>query len=166
MLGIKLKTSLSHHCLFISSPTALDNLWMAKLEFQQLANLWVIHPSDNSWSSPLHMIPKKKKKSKAFSWRLYSNYHRLNSIIFLDYYHISNIQDFTSQLYGATIFSNIDPIQVCHQILVEKIFFKKSWIAIAGHFRLFEFLHLLFKLQKYCRNIPMFSESTSMIRLP
>lgn len=109
---------------------------------------------------------KEEKKSKAFSWRLYSNYHRLNSIIFLDYYHISNIQDFTSQLYGATIFSNIDPIQVCHQILVEKIFFKKSWIAIAGHFRLFEFLHLLFKLQKYCRNIPMFSESTSMIRLP
>ena len=48
---------------------------MAKQEFQHMMDLGILRQSSSSWSSPLHMVPKKT----ADDWRPCGDYRALNS---------------------------------------------------------------------------------------
>ncbi|VDP89930.1 unnamed protein product [Echinostoma caproni] len=55
---------------------APDKLRVAKAEFDRLLKAGNIRPSDSSWASPLHMIPKKESAD----WRPYGDYHAPNRV--------------------------------------------------------------------------------------
>ena len=91
-------------------------------------------------ASPLHLV----KRGEA-DFRLVLDYRRLNSITVPDKYSIPNIQDFSANLHGCSIFSKIDLIRAYHQITVNPVDIPKT--AITSPFGNFEFLFMPFGLR-------------------
>jgi len=115
-------------------------LCLAKQEFAQLEKDGVIRRSSSPWSSPLHMVPKRDG-----GWRPCGDYRRLNLATTFDRYPLPNIQDFTNNLHGCTVFSTLDLMKGYHQIPVADDDVCKT--AIITPFGLFEYIRMPFGLK-------------------
>ena len=105
-----------------------------------MEDMGIIRRSDSPWSSPLHMVPK-----NSGGWIPCGDYRRLNDVTTADRYPVPHIQDFASQLAGASIFSKIDLVRGYHQIPVAAD--DVSNTAVITPFGLFEFVRTPFGLK-------------------
>ena len=90
------------------SPAKLD---AAKQAFRDLEAQNICQKASSPWSSPLHMVLKKDG-----TYRPCGDYRRLNNITEGDHYPLPNINDITSFLDGATIFSKLDLTKGYYQV--------------------------------------------------
>ena len=117
-----------------------DKRTVAKVEFNNMAEMGIFRRSGSPWASPLHMVPK-----SSGGWRPCGDYRRLNDITVPGKYPVPHIQDFFSQLAGATFFSKIDLVHGYHQIHFAPADISKT--AVIAPFGLFEFLCTPFGLK-------------------
>ena len=134
-------TGSSHPVYAKARPLSTEKLEIAKTEFNKLLKNGIIAPSNSEWSSPLHMV----KKPDGKSFRPCGDYRNLNSNTKFDRYPIPNMNMFSENLHGKSVFSKIDLVGAYHQIRVAPEDVPKT--AVITPFGLFEFRYMPFGLK-------------------
>jgi hypothetical protein len=127
-----------------------DKQRIAEQEFQNMIDAGVIRPSRSSWSSPLHLVPKKTPGE----WRPCGDYRELNKRTKFDRYPIPHIQSFNSNLAGCSIFSKLDLCRAFNQIPMNTADIEKT--AVITPFGLFEWLKMPFGLRNAAQTMQRF----------
>nr|VZH98177.1 unnamed protein product [Spirometra erinaceieuropaei] len=129
---------------------APSRLQAAKAEFEHMLQLSIIRPSESSWASPLHMVP----KATSDDWRPCGDYGALNNAPIPDRYPVPHLQDFSGALFGKSVFSKIDLVLAFHQIPVAPENVPKT--AVTTPFGLFEFIRMPFGLRNAAQTFKRF----------
>ena len=140
------KHSVTHHIRTTGQPTAArtrhlapERLQVTRHKFEHMLELGIIRPSDSSWSSPLHMVPKKTTGD----WRPCGDYRALNHMTIPDRYTFRILQ-LTFSLLPHRPHPGLSPDT------------RLSKTAITTPFVLFKFLHMPFGLRNAAQTFQRF----------
>ena len=149
--------SVTHHIVTTGPPRksrprrlAPDRLAVARREFDKLYRLGVIRPSQSSWASPLHLVP----KATPGEWRPCGDYRALNAVTVPDRYPLPYLQDFASQLHGCRVFTKLDLVRAYNHIPVEPADVHKT--AVTTPFGLWEMVRLPYGLSNASQTFQRF----------
>lgn len=131
---------------------------IVKKEFQTMTELGICRPSNSSWASPLHVVPKKNGEIRACG-----DYRKLNSITTPDLYPIPRLHDFTYLLANKNFFSCLDINRAYHNIPVVNEDIEKT--AIITPFGLYEFPRMTFGLRNAAQTFQRFMTHTVLQNL-
>ena len=129
-----------------------EQLKVAEQEFAKLERLGIIRRSSAPWATPLHMVPK-----ATGGWRPCGDYRRVNAATIPDKYPLPNLQDLSSHLHGAKIFSKLDLEKGYYQVPMNEDDIPKT--AIITPFGLFEFLFMPFGLMNAAQTFQRLMDS-------
>jgi hypothetical protein len=107
--------------------------------------------SESSWSSALHLVPKKDN-----GWRPWGDYRALNARTIPDRYPVPHIHDYAHQLSGCRFYSKIDLVRAYNQIPVHHRDIPKT--AITTPFGVFEFPFMSFGLRNAAQTFQRFMD--------
>jgi hypothetical protein len=130
---------------------APDRLAIGKAEFDAMLREGTARRSESSWSSALHIVPKKDN-----GWRLCGDYRALNGLTIPDRYPVRHIQDYSHQLFGCSIFSKIDLVRSYNKIPGHPDDIQKT--TITSPFGLFEFPFMSFGLRNAAQTFQRFMD--------
>ena len=119
---------------------APEKLAAAKKCFKELEDMGICQKASSPWSSPLHIVTKKDG-----SLRPCGDYRRLNNQTEADHYPLPNVNDITSYLHGARVFSKLDLVKGYYQVPMAPEDVPKT--AIATPFGTFTFNYSCFGLR-------------------
>ena len=119
---------------------APEKLRAAKKCFQEMEAQGICQKASSPWASPLHLV----KKGDG-SFRPCGDYRRLNIATVPDRYPLPNINDITSYLEGAAVFSKIDLLKGYFQLPMNKEDIQKT--AITTPFGTYTFNYACFGLK-------------------
>lgn len=123
-------------------------LWFAKEVFDEMLHDSIILPSDSSYISPLHLVP----KPNGSDFQICVDYRRLNTLTIPDSYPVLHIHNFMSRLQGATIFSKIDLKKAYYQVPVTPEDIPKTAVTT---FSLDELVKMPFSLRNAAQTFQM-----------
>ena len=108
-------------------------------EIQNMLQCGLLRPSRSQWASPIHLVHGKH------GMRIVGDYKGLNERTVADKYPLPNIQDCTSKLANASVFSCLDLVRAFHNIPVAEDDIRKT--AIVSPVGLFEYSRMPFGLK-------------------
>jgi cytoskeleton-associated protein 5 len=128
---------------------APDRLIIATAEFDTMLRDGSARHSESSWSSALHIFPKKDN-----GWRPCGDYRAPNTRTTTDRYSVRHIHDYPQQIVGCSVFSKTDLVRAYNQIPVHPADIQK--IAITTPFGLFQFRFMSLGLQNAAQTFESF----------
>ena len=91
----------------------------AEKAWKELVRLGIVEKVDpsspNTWSSPVHFVPK-----PSGGLRVVGDYRQLNERTILDHYPLPHVRDYVQHISGSTIFSKVDLKKAFHLINIDE----------------------------------------------